>query len=219
MAKKPRKPTGHGGWRPGAGRPRGRKHVAHEKREPFTRRDALHVSLRVAPGVPPLRKEATVAIVRTAIEAAHAHDDIRIVHFKVLDGHLHFLVETDDPAVVPRRLQGLTVALARRLNAHLGRTGKLFAERYHARVLRTPDDARAALRDILLGATHRIDPYSSGPWFDGWKHALPVDQPGLRKLLQRDAPTAPPRTRLLREGWTRAGGPLAFDELAAAAPK
>lgn len=145
-----RKPTGHGGWRPGAGRPRGRKHVAHEKREPFSPRDALHVSLRVAPGVRSLRTEGTAAIVRRCIEAAHEHDDFRVVHFNVLANHLHFIVETDAPAVLPRRLQGLIVSLARRLNAHLGRTGKLFAERYHARVLRTPREVRAAVRDALL---------------------------------------------------------------------
>jgi len=81
---------------------------------------------------------------------------------------------------------GLTIRLARRLNALLGRRGKLFAQRYHARPLRTPTEVRNAIRYVLLNARHHgaargavmargwVDPHSSGLWFDGWKAAVRV---------------------------------------------
>ena len=196
--------------------------MAHEKRERFTKTQPLHVTLRVAPGVRSLRKEATVEILREVIARARA--GFRVVHFNVLGNHVHFVVEAEGPAVLARRMQGLIVSLARRINGHLGRRGKLFAERYHARVLRTPREVRAAIRYVLLNARHHaaergerlsrgwVDPFSSAPWFDGWNGTMRVDQPWMRTLVQRDPPTAAPRTWLLREGW-KLGGLIAFDDI------
>jgi hypothetical protein len=44
----------------------------------------------------------------------------------------------------------------------------------------------------LLG----VDPYSSGPWFDGWKQGI---------VLASQGPAARAKTWLLREGWRRHG--------------
>jgi REP element-mobilizing transposase RayT len=180
-----RKPTGRGGWRPGAGRPRGRT---------------------------------------TVIESAGRHEDFRVVQFNVLGNHLHFVVEAGGPGALSRRMQGLTVRLARRINHTLGRKGKLFAERYHARVLRSPRHARNTLRYVLLNARHHaaergetlsrgwVDPFSSAPWFDGWREPMRVNQPWLRRLVTRPPPVAPARSWLLTVGW-RTGGLLGFDEV------
>ena len=95
-------------------------------------------------------------------------------------------------------MQGLTVRLARRINAALGRDGKLFAERYHARVLRTPTEVRTVLRYVLLNARHHaaergettwrgwVDPCSSGAWFGGWKTAMRRDVAWLEKLRREE---------------------------------
>jgi hypothetical protein len=40
--------------------------------------------------------------------------------------------------------------VARAVNGHLGLNGKLFADRYHARALKTPRTVRLALRYVLL---------------------------------------------------------------------
>jgi putative transposase len=40
-------------------------------------------------------------------------------------------------------LQGLAVRIARRLNAMMGRKGKVFADRYHAHILAFPASLRA----------------------------------------------------------------------------
>ena len=218
-----RKPTGHGGWRPGAGRPRGRKTVSHDARERFAARHPLHVTLRIKPGVQSLRRGKVCATVRAALTAGGHKPTFRVVEFNVLSNHLHLLVEAEDTVALSRGMQGLSVRLARRINRLLGRTGALFASRYHARALRTPREVRNALRYVLLNARHHaaergrqlardwIDPYSSAPWFDGF-HAYPRSRghacppPDWLAFLQRQArPTATARTWLLATGWRRHG--------------
>ena len=96
-----------------------------------------------------------------------------------------------------KRMQGFEVRLVKRINRVLVRRGKLFAERYHARVLRTPREVRNALRYILLDARHHareplardwVDPYSSGLWFDGWDGPVRTNQPWMHKLVATPTP-------------------------------
>jgi REP element-mobilizing transposase RayT len=220
-----RKPDGkHGGWRPGAGRPRGRKKVAHVEREEFKASNPLHVTWRIADGVRSLRREVVLEIVRTTL-AQHANrDDFRVVEFNVLGNHMHFVVEAAGRKALSRGMQGLAVRLARAINSLLGRTGKLFKERYHARVLTQPLQVRNVLRYVLLNARHHaaergerlsrywVDPFSSAPWFDGWKEPIRSDADWLTRLRKKPRPTERPRTWLLTTGW-RKRGLLAFDEV------
>jgi putative transposase len=220
-----RKPDGrHGGWRPGAGRPRGRKKLAHIAREEFKAAHPLHVTWRIAEGVRSLRREAVLELVR-AILGKHANrDDFRVVEFNVLGNHMHFVVEAAGRTALARGMQGLAVRLARAINKELGRCGKLFKERYHARVLTQPLQVRNVLRYVLLNARHHaaergeklarywVDPFSSAPWFDGWNGPIRNDADWLVRLIRRPRPTALPRSWLLRVGW-RKRGLLAFDEV------
>ncbi len=219
-----RKPTGHGGWRPGAGRPRGRKTVSHDAREAFAARYPLHVTWRIAEGVRSLRREAVLDVVRAKL-AGHARGDaFRVVEFNVLGNHLHLVVEASGKEALRHGLQGLAVRLVRAINKALGRKGELLTGRYHARVLRTPREVRNVLRYVLLNARHHaaergqtlardwVDPYSSGPWFDGWRAPIRSDAPWLERLRRRERPTAMSRTWLLATGWRR-HGLLAFDEV------
>lgn len=181
------------------------------------------MTLRVVEGVA-MRREGVVEIVRKAIEVAGREEDFRVVHFNVLGNHVHLIVEAGGTAALARRMQGLMVRIARRVNRACGRKGNLFAERYHARVLRSPREARNAIRYVLLNARHHaaergetlargwVDPYSSAAWFDGWREPMRVGQPWLRRLVARPAPTAAPRTWLLAEGWKR-GGLIGYDEV------
>jgi hypothetical protein len=102
-------------------------------------------------------------------------------------------------------MQGLLVRVARALNALWNRRGAIFSDRFHARALRTPREVRAALVYVLQNARHHglrlfgVDPFSSGPWFEGWKTRLA----GLLDLPAKA--TAAARTWLLCEGWLRHG--------------
>jgi REP element-mobilizing transposase RayT len=223
-----RKPTGHGGWRRGAGRPKGRKVVSHDARERFAARCPLHVTLRTVPGVP-LRREGVLEVVREVMAAGGRRDDFRVVEFNVLGNHLHLVVEAAGKDALARGMQGLKVRLARRINALLGRRGALFSERYHVRVLRTPREVRNVLRYVLLNARHHaaergqrlargwVDPFSSAPWFEGWREAVASRAPWLVRLRTLERPTAKPRTWLLATGW-RLGGLLPIDDVPGRGP-
>jgi len=216
-----RKPDGkHGGWRPGAGRKRGETR-AHLPREKVAAAHPCHVTLRLVAGVS-ARSERVLEAIRAAIEAGH-RTDFHVTHFNVLGNHLHLVTEQDSERALARGMQGLKVRLARGINKTLDRSGRVFAERYHSRALETPREVRNVLRYVLCNARHHaaergqrlartwIDPYSSAPWFDGWRDPI-VEKPWLRPLLRRFAPTAPARTWLLTTGWRR-HGLLAFDEV------
>lgn len=225
-----RRPTGHGGWRPGAGRPRGLTTHAHAPRPTFAASAPLHVTLRIVGGLPSLRRERVARVVRAAIAAGGHRADFRVVHFNVLGNHLHLLVEAAGQPALARGMQGLGVRLARRINALLERRGSLLAHRYHARALRTPREVRNAIRYVLLNSRHHaaergqvfsrgwVDPYSSALWFDGWRDAIRTDAPWLRALARTACPTAAPKTWLLNGGWRRGGGPISIDDIPGPSP-
>jgi len=145
----------------------------------------------------------------------------RVVEFNVLGNHLHLIVEAASKDALASGVAGLEIRVARRVNAALGRRGKLFPQRYHARALRTPREVRNALRYVLLNRKHHtaaqrfgrfwIDACSSAPWFTGWAQPIRGDEPWKRELLALPPPTAPPETWLLATGWKR-HGLLRFDE-------
>ena len=203
---------GHGGWRPGAGRPRTRKGVSHEAREPVASAHPQHITLRLVDGLPSVRQRKLVAELRKCIAKAH-RENFRIIEFSIEANHMHFIIEASDNGARGRGIQGLKTRLARCVNRYLARTGKVFAERYHARALKTPREVRLALRYVLNNARHHgidlgrdwIDPSSSAAWFDGWKQPIAPDTWWKRELLAEPSPVAKATVWLLRVGWRRHG--------------
>jgi hypothetical protein len=130
------------------------------------------------------------------------------VEFTVMSNHVHLICEASDRSTLARGLQGLLIRIAKRLNRHLGRRGKVFADRYHDRVLRTPQQVRDALAYVLLNARRHaaqrgrryrsmwVDPCSSARAFFG--------------VVEQTLPKA--RSWLLSAGWRRAG-PVRMDEV------
>lgn len=222
-----RRPVERGGWRPGAGRPRGRRDAtmcSHGARVGFSSRSPAHVTLRVAAEVPSLRQSQAVATVREAIAASH-REGFRVLEFNVLANHIHLLVEADGQGALTEGMRGLNVRLARRLNRLFARRGPLLGERYHARRLTTPREVRNVLRYVLLNARHHaaergvhlargwVDPASSAVWFEGWSDPGALDRGAywVVQLLRVPRPTRPPRTWLCIVGWRR-HGLLGIDE-------
>lgn len=156
----------HGGRRKGAGRkPNGR--VSHHGRPAFGRVLPCHVTLRIANGLPSLRSSRRFDAIRTAFSAARGKHGMRLVEFAVLGNHLHLVVEAENSGTLSRGMQGLCIRIAKAVNRVLRRAGRVFADHYHSRLLRTPREVTNAIRYVLTNARRHFggggasDPCSS----------------------------------------------------------
>src|SRR5262249_54702823 len=127
----------HGGARRGAGRkPVGRvAGVSHRRRPLLAPTPPAPVPPRRRAGVPQLRTERMMTVLRLAFGAGCRRFGFRLVHFAVMQNHLHFVVEAEGAASLTRGMQGLGVRLARAINRVAVRRGSVMADRYHARAL------------------------------------------------------------------------------------
>lgn len=183
-----------GGRRKGAGRKAKAplRLVSHKRRPAHAARFPLHAVLRTRPDVPGLRKRAVMEELRQALRAAGLRGSFRLVHYSVQGNHLHLVVEADDQIALSRGMQGLAIRVARAINRATGRKGKVFADHYFARELRTPAEVRRAIRYVLDNHLHH----------------------GADRRLQTDpcaseTPLSQPRTWLLSVGWLKSrAGPL-----------
>ena len=220
-----------GGARPGAGRkPAGdRPGVAHTSRPRFASRYPVHVTLRVQPHVYQLRSRRCLRVLGAAFLAARERHGVRLCHYSVQGDHVHLLVEARDAVALGRAMKGLGVRIARGLNRLMGTRGPVLADRYHARILRSPRQVRNALAYVLGNHRHHagqwaprpaglgarpggrrreaeapLDPYASGRVFDGWKRP-PRPGGGAAGAGPPEVPVARPHTWLLGVGWRRHG--------------
>jgi len=139
---------------------------------------------------------------RSALAAAST-SRFRVLQFSIQVDHLHLLVEADTPTGFERGVRGLAIRVAKTVNRVLGRRGRVWGDRYHARLLRTPREVRNALIYVLnnfrkhMRAARGLDPCSSARWFDGWRttSGQVVEAP----------PVARACTWLARVGWRRHG--------------
>jgi hypothetical protein len=141
--------------------------------------------------------------VRRALAAA-SRAEFRIVEYSVQADHIHLIAEATHGRALSGGVCGLAIRLARAVNRALGRRGRVWDDRYHARALTTPRAVRHALVYVLMNLRkHRqagtaIDPCSSAPWFAGWR--APRAASGIGPC-----PVAVARTWLARVGWRRHG--------------
>jgi len=199
----------HGGRREGAGRkPSPDSGVPHLSRPSLSRRHPVHVTLKVVPAVGRLRERHAFGVIRSALESGRDRFGFRLVHFSVQWDHVHLIAEAENKRALSRGVQGLAVRMARRVNKHLARSGKVFGDRYHARALKSPREVRTALSYVLNNfRKHRTDegavPWdltdyerSSAPWFDGWRIEIPF-------VVTGPPPVCDARSWLLTRGWRR----------------
>ena len=213
-----------GGKRTGAGRkPNGRRAgESHRTRAPLASRFPVHVNVKLKEGLPSLRRATERDALIEAFRAGAERFGFRLVHYAILRNHLHFLVEARDRRALSRGMQGLLIRVARRLNRVWDRAGKVFADRYHDVILRTPQQVRNALVYVLQNAKKHgrtlsrtlgrtLDSFASGLWFDGWReHPRTPRSAPIR-------PTTDAKTWLLRAGWRRRGL-LSLQDAPAGAP-
>src|SRR6185295_11134977 len=170
-------PCPWGGRRRGAGRkltPGRRPGVPHRARPRHAAAHPVHVTLRTVAAVRCLRSSRVYPAVRRALTAA-SHANFRVIQFSVQDDHVHLIAEAEQARTLSGGVRGLAIRLARAVNRVLGRRGRVWGDRYHARALTTPRAVRHALVYVLMNfrkhqdAGTEFDPCSSAAWFAGWR--------------------------------------------------
>jgi REP element-mobilizing transposase RayT len=212
----------HGGKRAGAGRkPKGKQAGAsHTARPAHDPRHPVHVTIRVVGSASGLRRKDLYLAVREATIVTARREDFRIVHLSIQRDHIHLIIEADTRAALSKGIRGFSISAARQINKAITerggdrRTGKVIADRFHARPLTSPRAVRNAIAYLLgnwrhhgedrapFARTWKVDPFSSGAVFFGWKEL--EDSPVLWPLPPTYLPLLVfrPRTWLL-QSWDR----------------
>src|SRR5579859_3089976 len=181
----------HGGRRPGAGRPKSRESgMPHLPRARF-KNLPIHITLKVLDEVGDLRTGKRFREIQRAFFVACDRLDMRLLQFSIQGNHIHLVVEAVDDKALGQAMQGLAIRLAKGVNRASGRHGTVFADRYHAHLLKTPTEVRNAVHYVLYNrrkhqrGTHPwdVDEFSSASgeacWFvgDGGEAAVVIVEP------------------------------------------
>jgi hypothetical protein len=158
---------------------------------------------------------------REATIVAAVRERIRIVHISLQRTHVHLLVEANDAKALASGMQGFQISAARNINTLLGddkyrrRRGRVFADRYHVTVIKSPTQARHTISYILsnwrkhgedkegLASTWLVDPFSSGISFPDWKELDGKDVMWPIRKTYDPLMVRMPASWLLKEGWMR----------------
>ena len=210
----------------------------------FLSERVVHVTLRVERSVGKLRTRACYLAIREAAVTVLPHEDCRIVQLSIQATHIHLLVEADSSKALSRGMQAFQISAAKHINAAVSnagswwqrrrkgaqslrdgtpaalpkrRKGRVFADRYHARFVVSPLQARRELAYVLNNwrkhgedrrphaRTWRIDPFSTGWSFLGWEEHAQAQWAWSKPPTYEPIPVHGPRSWLLREGWKRYG--------------
>jgi REP element-mobilizing transposase RayT len=179
-----------GGRREGAGRKKCKDSgVSHLRREALKRRFPVHVTLRVLDHVYNLRSKRCFGPIARALSFARERFGMRISEYAVLGNHIHLLVEAENEQALATGMQGLEIRIARGLNRVMKRSGSVFADRYHSRILRTPAEVRNAVSYVLRNYRKHATEWG--------EHLPPTWRDPYCSSTRREL-TAPPRSWLLQ---------------------
>ncbi len=139
----------HGGAREGAGRKRSTNEQPHRQREKFSKRCPVQVTLKMKPDIQNLRRRDVYRKIEECLRQAATRDDAPICDFSVQGDHVHMLVDAANNKALTSAVRGVSIRVARAINKFWGRKGRVFNDRYHARLLRSPTEVLISRRYIL----------------------------------------------------------------------
>jgi len=186
----------------------------YRPRPEIRRLTPVHVGIRFIRGTPRLRTQRFLRIVRTALAAANEKFRFRVIEYSLQNNHLHIVAEAGDTYAVSRAMRGISISVAKRVNAELGARGVRIPDRYFMKPLRTPLETHLALRYVLNNYRRHaadwrefphpdwVDPFSSGPWFTGWRSK---PKPARDPCPELGRGTQPARSILLTQHWKQYG--------------
>ena len=155
----------------------------------------VHVTLRILAGLPNMRKPRTYRVIERAFRAGCEGEGFRVVHYSVLSNHMHLFVNAANKESLSKGMQALAIRIARALNNHWNRKGRLFFDRYHSRVIEPViHKIKRVLKYVLQNARKhgvsvprgQADPYSSARWArwdQGWLMKRPLRSPPVAEPL------------------------------------
>ena len=202
-----------GGRRKGAGRKKVHKGAMnHDRRAEFSDRHPLHVTVRLLPGLPSMQRKKTYNGLFDCFVKGCEKEGFRVTHWSIQRNHIHLIVEASGKHSLARGMQGLLIRIAKRLNKLWKRSGRVFGDRYHHRVVKTAREVRNLICYVLHNSRRHGSTaegpcgWSSAFWFDGW-----LERPELPTLSDPDPPVARAKTALLGWVWKR-DGLISLDE-------
>ncbi|HEX7836995.1 MAG TPA: transposase [Kofleriaceae bacterium] len=147
----------------------------------------MHVVLRAVSAVGNLRRRCVYQAIREATLTTARRENFRIVHLSVQRTHIHLLVEADGKRALASGMQGFQISAAGHLNIAISkgklgprRRGTVFPDRYYAKIITSPRQARHALSYVMNNwrkhqedrgapmSAWTIDWFSSAAMFPGW---------------------------------------------------
>jgi REP element-mobilizing transposase RayT len=201
-----------GGRRDGAGRKRGpHPRDPHRCRLPLSSAHPCHVTLKLRGGIPSLRTVRFVREFERSLRAVRDRTRFRVVHYTLQSDHIHLIVEASTSRDLAAGMKSIGARVAHAAARVFGLRGRVLSDRFHLHVLRSPREVRNAIAYVLLNARRhlaksrqridphpRVDPASSGRWFDGWRS-------NAEEFDVHSPPVSRARTWLLHVGWRRHG--------------
>jgi REP element-mobilizing transposase RayT len=148
----------------------------------------------VLPHVWSLRSNRSFRALSRCFYVARDRLGCRITHFSLQGNHAHLIVELTDEPALARAMQGFAIRAAKALNRLMRRRGKVFSDRYHTHVLRTPTEVARALGYVRNNYAHHAT---------AWGERVPTGFVDAFSSFAHADLVAPPDTWLLREGWRR----------------
>ncbi len=181
--------------------------MPHDTRAALSRHHPVHVTIRLEKDLPSLRRKPIAAMIRAAMHKMLGRKGYRIVAYSIQTNHLHLIIEAESRSDLAKGMRALQIRIAHGANRLWERRGRVFADRYHDHILKTPSEVRRALAYVLnnhykhgYAAKLDLDFYASGAWFGGWRQSFTVG--GKEGIPDH---VALPQSWLCRIGWRRCG--------------
>jgi REP element-mobilizing transposase RayT len=154
-----------GGKRKNAGRKRRGPHmVPHRTRPQFRSRFPLHVTLRIRRDVRAMRTQHCFKAMERAFWAGGNKYGLRLVHFAVMNDHIHMMVEAEGKESLSKGMHALNIRIARAVNRAQHRRGHVLADHYHANILISPTQVKRARVYLLSNAARHYDLVGPDPF-------------------------------------------------------
>ena len=138
--------------------------VPHRTRPQFKSRFPLHVTLRIRRDVRAMRTQHCFKAMERAFWTGGNKYGLRLVHFAVMNDHIHMMVEAEGKESLSKAMHALNIRIARAVNRAQQRRGNVLADHYHADILRSPTHVVRVRTYLLTNAAKHYNLVGADPF-------------------------------------------------------